>query len=181
MSNVQQQLVGQVDKFWDSWLSGVKATQSAQQALQKNALQVFSYQKEWLDYTVKAVQTFEAESKKITASVQAKVEEGVEQAKEAVEQVTPSVPSMANPFAAYSNPFTSVQQLAEQTQQFAWSQQYAFLDALGEVQKEVEAAATKIVEIQQHKAEEGYEQLASYTEELKKLQKALLQPSAVVS
>ena len=131
MSTVQEnRFVNQVDMFWDGWLNNLKAVQSFQENLQQKALQAFSYQKELLDFSVKALSTMEEESKNFSKDWNEKVQNNVKQSKVfQSEQV--------------SDLLNNIQDITDSVQLLSWNSSHAMLDLFIESQNQLETTMKK--------------------------------------
>lgn len=157
----QEQFVNQVGAFWDGWLTNVKAVQNFQDDLQKKSLQVFSQQKELLDFSVKALQTVEQQAKSFSQDWNDKLTSNLK---------------LLNGKNEFSEQLNNVRNLNEQVQELSWNSSHTMLDVFVESQNHLEETIKKTLVIQQEKNTENLEKIEVLTEQLKQTQISLLQP-----
>jgi hypothetical protein len=166
-TTVENRFAKQVDSVWDTWLNNVKAAQHLQEDMQQKALQVFTYQKELLDYSLKSFTTLEEESKKISKELQGKVEESL---KETSNTSTDQ----------FSKWISSVQDITEEIQTIAWKPAYALFDIVAKSHSQFEDSVKKALELQKAEQEEGFKKIEDFVEQVKTSQKEILTATKVV-
>jgi transcriptional regulator of heat shock response len=164
MSTVQEnRFVNQVDMFWDGWLNNLKAVQSFQENLQQKALQAFSYQKELLDFSVKALNTMEEESKNFSKDWNEKVQNSVKQISNTEDEQV-------------SKWLTNFQDVTESVQLFSWKPSHTVLDLLIDSQNQLEANMKKTLVSQKKENTENFKRIEGLIEQVKETQKEILSP-----
>ena len=160
----EKQLVNQVDMFWDGWLNNLKTVQKFQEDLQQKALEAFSYQKELLDFSVKALNTMEEESKKVSKEWNEKVQNNVKQSKVfQSEQV--------------SELLNNIQDITDSVQLLSWNSSHALIDLFIESQSQLEANMKKTLVSQKKKRTENFKKIEELTDQIKVTQKEFLNPT----
>ena len=143
MATVQEKrLVNQVDIIWNVWLNNFKTAQNFQDDLQQKALQAFSYQKEFLDLSVKTLNTMEEESKKVSKDWNEKVQNNVKQ-------------NSNNEDQQVSKWLNNIQDVTESFQSISWKSSRAMLDLYSESQNQLEATLKKTLVSQQKERTEN--------------------------
>lgn len=165
MAKVQEiQPVNQVDFLWDGWLNNLRTVQSFQEDVQQKALQAFSYQKEMLDFSVKALNTLEEESKKVTKNWNEKVQSNIKQ-------------GSFNQSEQVSEWLNNIQDITERVQLFSWNPSHAMLDLFIESQNQLEATLKKALDSQQKNHSEHLKKIEELTEQMKAAHKGILNPT----
>lgn len=165
MASVQEkQVVNQVDTIWDGWLNSLKTVQSFQEDLQQKALQAFSYQKELLDLSVKTLNMVEEESGKVSKDWNEKAQSNVKK-------------SSINQSQQVSDWLNTIQNVTETVQLLSWKPSYAMLDLFKESQNQLEATMKKTLANQRKERTENFKKLEELTEQIKTMQKGMLNPT----
>lgn len=165
MSTVlEKQFVNQVDMIWDSWLNNIKTAQNFQEDVQQKALQVFSYQKEVLDFSVKTLNTMEEESKKVSKDWNEKVQSTVKQ----------SGISQSQQVSEWLN---NIQDITEKVQLLSWKPSHTMLDLFIESQNQLEVTMKKTLASQQKERTESFKKIKELTEQMKATHKGILNPN----
>jgi hypothetical protein len=160
-SSTENRFSKQVDTIWDTWLNNMKAAQHVQEDMQQKALQVFTYQKELLDYSVKTFTTLEEESKKMSKELQWKVEESLKETSN----------SSTEPFTKW---ISSVQDITDQIQTIAWKPAYTIFDIVAQSHGQLEESVKKAFESQKVEQAEGIKKIEEFVEQVKTSQKEIL-------
>lgn len=164
MSTVQEnQFTKQIDLFWDSWLNNLKSVQTFQDELQQKAVQAFSYQKEMLNFSAKALNTMEEQSNKFSENWNKQVQNNVKQRKSSQDQQV-------------SEWLNSVQDVTEKVQALSWNPSHAMLDLFIKSQNQLEAAMKKTLISQQKERAEIVKKIEELTEKMKATHKGILNP-----
>ena len=161
MSNLQEkQLINDVDRIWDGWLSSVKDVQKCQEDVQQKALQAFSYQKELLDFSVKTLNTIEKETEKVSKDWNDNLRNGVKQ-------------SNLDQDSKWLN---TIQHITESVHLLSWKPSYTMLDVLIKSQEQVEVAMKKAFASQQQVRAENDKKIEELCEQMKAAHKGILKP-----
>lgn len=153
-----------VDALWDSWLKGFKSLQQVQVEAEKKTLEALEVQQQLVEKTVQSLSAVEAQSKQFA-----------EQWQQSVKASAAQLPTQPQ----FTQWFETVQQITEQTQQFAWKPNSIFSDTLTQTQAQWNETVKDALDQQQEKREEVLTKIEELTEQLKDSHKRLL--SAVPS
>ena len=148
-----------VDVLWDSWLNGFKSLQQVQVEAEKKTLEALEVQQQLVEKTVQNLAAVEAQSKQFAEQWQQNVKAGAAQ--------LPVQPQ-------FTQWFETVQQITEQTQQFAWKPNAILTDTLTQTQTQWNDTVKDALEKQQEKREEVITKIEELTEQLKDSHKRLL-------
>ncbi|OCS85547.1 hypothetical protein [Caryophanon latum] len=148
-----------VDALWDNWLNGFKSLQQVQVEAEKKTLEALEVQQQLVEKTVQSLAAVEAQSKQFA-----------EQWQQTVKASTAQLPAQPQ-FAQW---LETVQQITEQTQQFAWKPNSIFADTLTQTQTQWNDTVKSALEQQQEKREEVLTKIEELTVQLKDSQKRLL-------
>lgn len=157
ISMATEQVSKSVDLLWDSWLNSFKSIQQLQDDVEKKTLEAFNYQKEFLESTVTALNSFEVESKKATKELQEKVQQSSEIQSE-----------------QFSKWLGSVQEITEKAQSFAWKPSTTFFDVIAQTQNQLESTVKSALEQQKQERTQTFDKIEELSEQLKETQKSLL-------
>jgi anion-transporting ArsA/GET3 family ATPase len=156
-----------VDVFWDSWLNGVKSLCQLHQEWEKIALQVFAYQKEFVQ---KMKEQFE--------KIERETNEYAKEFKNVLQQNGKSVPGTEAFLKNLDEWTTRWEEIGAKLQKISVTPVKAGFDWLAKSQSQTEVALKSVLDQQQKQREELQKLVESFAEQMRTAQKTLFGESA---